>query len=87
MPHPLVNELKIKARAPRATVSCPPRLTRVVLRLAQIQTRPGSKASDNSEYTPQRALLESINDLQTELTTLRRAFDTEATRADQQRML
>ena len=38
------------------------------------------------EYTPQRALLESINDLQTELTTLRRAFDTEATRADQQRM-
>jgi hypothetical protein len=58
-----------------------------VLPRAQIQTRPGSKASDNTEYTPQRALLESINDLQAELSTLRRAFESEAMRADQQRML
>ena len=56
-------------------------------RAAQIQTRPGSKANDGqTDYTPQLALLESINDLQTELTTLRRAFDAEASRADQQRM-
>jgi len=47
----------------------------------QIQTRPGSKASDDSEYTPQRALHESINELQTELTTLRRAFEAEVARA------
>lgn len=35
---------------------------------------------DDSEYTPQRALVESINDVQTELTTLRRAFEAEAQR-------
>ena len=52
---------------------------------AQIQTRPGSKASDNTEYTPQRALHESINDLQAELTTLKRAFDAEVSRAEQMR--
>ena len=57
-------------------------------RCAQIQTRPGSKANDGqTDYTPQLALLESINDLQTELTTLRRAFDVEASRADQARGL
>ena len=35
---------------------------------------------DDSDYTPQRALVESINDVQTELTTLRRAFEAEAQR-------
>ena len=63
-------------------------LTRIAHRLLhawQIQTRPGSKASDGAEYTPQRALHESINDLQTELTTLRRVFDIEVQRLEQQR--
>jgi hypothetical protein len=46
----------------------------------QIQTRPGSRAGDDSEYTPQRALHESISDLQTELSTLRNAFQAECTR-------
>jgi len=47
---------------------------------AQIQTRPGAKASDGADYTPQRALHESINDLQTELQTIRRAFSSEVDR-------
>ena len=84
MPHPLVNELKIKARGSARLLL---RTCALVSRCAgchsteqQIQTRAGSKAVDDSEYTPQRALVESINDVQTELTTLRRAFEAEAQR-------
>jgi DNA-directed RNA polymerase subunit L len=51
MPHPLVNEMKLK-----------------------IQTRPGVKASDGADYTPQRALTESIHALQTELEAIKSAF-------------
>lgn len=59
MPHPLVNELKVK-----------------------IQTRQGARASDDAEYTPQRALHESINDLQGELTTMRQSFASELERVE-----
>lgn len=60
--------------------------TRCLIFPVQIQTRPGSKAVDDSEYTPQRALHQAIDDLQTELTTLRRNFDAEVARMEAQRI-
>jgi hypothetical protein len=50
----------------------------------QIQTRPGVKTAGDEEYTPQRALHASIDDLQTELRTLRAAFASEVQRIQEQ---
>lgn len=84
MPHPLVNEMKIKVGCALLFGECAQidadNCEVCLRRTQQIQTRPGSRAADDREYTPQRALVESINDLQTELATLQRAFEAEAQR-------